>query len=170
MCDNSSCLFLPEADTVDSKFLKESHGKVQKLRETIRQRFRKEYIGFLRQNTINRTMSIKEGDVVLMEVDNKKQTEWPIGVIEKTFPGKDGIVRIAMIKTKRGNFLRPLQRLFFLESSKDHPIKVLGKERDLEKEKKINLDTSSISQRSIREKDSPVITRSGRIVKPLDRN
>ncbi|UYV76792.1 hypothetical protein LAZ67_14002027 [Cordylochernes scorpioides] len=77
MCDNASCLFVPEADIVDSKFLKESHGKVQKLRETIRQRFRKEYLGFLRQNTRNETKSIKEGDVILMEVDNKKRTEWP---------------------------------------------------------------------------------------------
>ncbi|UYV84465.1 hypothetical protein LAZ67_X002296 [Cordylochernes scorpioides] len=109
MCDNASCLFVPEADIVDSKFLKESHGKVQKLRETIRQRFRKEYLGFLRQNTRNKTKPIKEGDVVLMEVDNKKRTEWPIGVIEKTYPGKNGIVRVAIIKTKRGNFLRPVQ-------------------------------------------------------------
>ncbi|UYV68245.1 hypothetical protein LAZ67_5003594 [Cordylochernes scorpioides] len=29
MCDNASCLFVPEADIVDSKFLKESHLKVQ---------------------------------------------------------------------------------------------------------------------------------------------
>ncbi|UYV76751.1 hypothetical protein LAZ67_14001947 [Cordylochernes scorpioides] len=72
MCDNASCSFVPEADIVDSKFLKESHGKVQMLRETIRQRFRKEYLGFLRQNTRNKTNSIKKGDVVLMEVDNKK--------------------------------------------------------------------------------------------------
>ncbi|UYV75588.1 hypothetical protein LAZ67_13000677 [Cordylochernes scorpioides] len=78
-----------------------------------------------------------------MEGDNEKRTEWPIGVIEKTYPGKDGIIRVAMIKTKCGNFLRP-------------------------KEKKINLDTPSISQRSIRGKDSPVITRSGRIVKLPD--
>ncbi|UYV80585.1 hypothetical protein LAZ67_19000825 [Cordylochernes scorpioides] len=168
MCDNASCLFVPEANIVDSKFLKESHGKVQKLRETIRQRFRKEYLGFLRQNTRNKTKSIKEGDVVLMEVNNKKRTEWPIGVIEKTYPGKDGIVRVAMIKTKRGNFLRPVQRLFFLESSENHYKEDFGKGRDLEKEK-INLDTPSISQRSIRGKDSPVITRSGRIVKPPDR-
>ncbi|UYV79754.1 hypothetical protein LAZ67_18000565 [Cordylochernes scorpioides] len=168
MCDNASCLFVPEADIVDSKFLKDSHGKVQKLRETIRQRFRKEYLGFLRQNTRNKTKSIKEGDVVLMEVDNKKRTEWPIGVIEKTYPGKDGIVRVAMIKTKRGNFLRPVQRLFFLESSENHSKEDFGKGRDLEKEK-INLDTPSISQRSIRGKDSPVITRSGRVVKPPDR-
>ncbi|UYV84044.1 hypothetical protein LAZ67_X000969 [Cordylochernes scorpioides] len=168
MCDNASCLFVPEADIVDSKFLKESHAKVQKLRETIRQRFRKEYLGFLRQNTRNKTKSIKEGDVVLMEVDNKKRTEWPIGVIEKTYPGKDGIVRVAMIKTKRGNFLRPVQRLFFLESSENHSKEDFGKGRDLEKEK-INLDTPSISQRSIRGKDSPVITRSGRIVKQPDR-
>ncbi|UYV79711.1 hypothetical protein LAZ67_18000374 [Cordylochernes scorpioides] len=168
MCDNASCLFVPEADIVDSKFLKESHAKVQKLRETIRQRFRKEYLGFLRQNTRNKTKSIKEGDVVLMEVDNKKRTEWPIGVIEKTYPGKDGIVRVAMIKTKRGNFLRPVQRLFFLESSENHSKEDFGKGRDLEKEK-INLDTPSISQRSIRGKDSPVITRSGRVVKPPDR-
>ncbi|UYV64112.1 hypothetical protein LAZ67_2006597, partial [Cordylochernes scorpioides] len=144
MCDNASCLFVPEADTVDSKFLKESHGKVQKLRETIRQRFSKEYLGFLRQNTRNKTKSIKEGDVVLMEVDNKKRTEWPIGVIEKTYPGKDGIVRVVMIKTKRGNFLRPVQRLFFLESSENHSKEDFGKGRDLEKEK-INLDTPSIS-------------------------
>ncbi|UYV83291.1 hypothetical protein LAZ67_23000423 [Cordylochernes scorpioides] len=168
MCDNASCLFVPEADIVDSKFLKESHGKVQKLRETIRQRFRKEYLGFLRQNTRKKTKSIKEGDVVLMEVDNKKRTEWPIGVIEKTYPGKDGIVRVAMIKTKRGNFLRPVQRLFILESSENHSKEDFGKGRDLKKEK-INLDTPSISQRSIRGKDSPVITRSGRIVKPPDR-
>ncbi|UYV68155.1 hypothetical protein LAZ67_5003214 [Cordylochernes scorpioides] len=168
MCDNASCLFVPEADIVDSKFLKESHGKVQKLRETIRQRFRKEYLGFLRQNTRNKTKSIKEGDVVLMEVDNKKRTEWPIGVIEKTYPGKDGIVRVAMIKTKRGNFLRPVQRLFFLESSENHSKEDFRKGCDLEKEK-INLDTPSISQRSIRGKDSPVITRSGRVVKPPDR-
>ncbi|UYV84483.1 hypothetical protein LAZ67_X002352 [Cordylochernes scorpioides] len=143
-------------DIVDSKFLKDSHGKVQKLRETIRQRFRKEYLGFLRQNTRNKTKSIKEGDVVLMEVDNKKRTEWPIGVIAKTYPGKDGIVRVVMIKTKRGNFLRPVQRLFFLESSENHSKEDFGKGRDLEKEK-INLDTPSISQRSIRGKDSPVI-------------
>ncbi|UYV70967.1 hypothetical protein LAZ67_8001269 [Cordylochernes scorpioides] len=152
MCDNASCLFVPEADIVDSKFLKESHAKVQKLRETIRQRFRKEYLGFLRQNTRNKTKSIKEGNVVLMEVDNKKRTEWPIGVIEKTYPGKDGIVRVAMIKTKRRNFLRPVQRLFFLESSENHSKEDFGKGRDLEKEKKINLDTPSISQRSIRSK------------------
>ncbi|UYV62222.1 hypothetical protein LAZ67_1008299 [Cordylochernes scorpioides] len=169
MCDNASCLFVPEADIVDSKFLKESHGKVQRLRETIRQRFRKEYLGFLRQNTRNKTKSIKEGDVVLMEVDNKKRTEWPIGVIEKTYPGKDGIVRVAMIKTKRGNFLRPVQRLFFLESSENHSKEDFGKGRDLEKEK-INLDTPSISQRSIRGKDSPVITRSGRIETKLNQN
>ncbi|UYV70945.1 hypothetical protein LAZ67_8001196, partial [Cordylochernes scorpioides] len=84
--------------------------------------------------------SIKEGDVVLMEVDNKKRTEWPIGVIEKTYPGKDGIVRVAMIKTKRGHFLRPVQRLFFLESSENHSKEDFRKRRDLEKEK-INLDT-----------------------------
>ncbi|UYV84639.1 hypothetical protein LAZ67_X002933 [Cordylochernes scorpioides] len=98
-----------------------------------------------------------------MEVDNKKRTEWPIGVIEKTYPGKDGIVRVAMTKTKRGNVLRPVQRLFFLESSENHPIEDLEKD----KEKKINLDTPSISQLRIRGKDSPVITRSGRIVNRL---
>ncbi|UYV75589.1 hypothetical protein LAZ67_13000678 [Cordylochernes scorpioides] len=59
MCDNASCLFVPEVDIVDSKFLKESNRKVQKLRETIRQRFRKEYLGFLQQNTRNKTKSIK---------------------------------------------------------------------------------------------------------------
>ncbi|UYV76793.1 hypothetical protein LAZ67_14002028 [Cordylochernes scorpioides] len=62
--------------------------------------------------------SIKEGDVVLMEVDNKKRTESPIGVIEKTYPGKDGIVRVAMIKTKRGHFCGQFNDCSFLNQAK----------------------------------------------------
>ncbi|UYV70970.1 hypothetical protein LAZ67_8001273 [Cordylochernes scorpioides] len=104
LCDNALCIFVPEADIVDSKFLKASLGQLQKLRA---RQFDKDLE--------------KKGDVVLMEVDNKKQTEWPFGVIEKTYPGKDGIIRVAMIKTKRGNFSRPVQRLFFLEFSENHP-------------------------------------------------
>ncbi|UYV73252.1 hypothetical protein LAZ67_10002355 [Cordylochernes scorpioides] len=128
-------------------FLKESHGQVQELRETIRQRFGKEYLG-------NKTKSIKEGNVVLMEVNNKERTEWPIGAIEKIYPGKDGIVRF--------------NDCFFFNPVKTILKKILEKGRDLEK-KKLNLDTPNVSKRSIRGKDSPVITRSGRIVKPPDR-
>ncbi|UYV80012.1 hypothetical protein LAZ67_18001399 [Cordylochernes scorpioides] len=54
-------------------------------------------------------------------------------------------------------------------ASENHSKEYFGKGRDLEKEKKINLDTPSISQRSIRRKYSPVITRSGIIVKQPDR-
>ncbi|GFU39406.1 hypothetical protein NPIL_332571 [Nephila pilipes] len=32
--------------------------------------------------------------------------------ITETFPGKDGIVRLAKVRTARGKFLRPIQRLY----------------------------------------------------------
>ncbi|UYV74097.1 hypothetical protein LAZ67_11002105 [Cordylochernes scorpioides] len=82
-------------EIVDSKFLKESHGHVQKLRETIRQKIRNDYLG---QSQLEKVM------LYSWRLITKKRTEWPIGVIENTYPGKDSIVRDAMMKIKRENF------------------------------------------------------------------
>ncbi|GFT19370.1 hypothetical protein NPIL_29051, partial [Nephila pilipes] len=35
--------------------------------------------------------------------------------ITETFPGKDGIVRLAKVRTASGEILRPMQRLYSLE-------------------------------------------------------
>jgi len=79
-------------------------------------RFRREYLGLLVQRTKEKNIrEFKVGDVVLVGADNKKRWEWPMGRILELFPGRDGHVRVARVKTAKGELTRPLQRLFAME-------------------------------------------------------
>ena len=55
------------------------------------------------------------GEVVLIEVDNKKRKDWPVGIIKNVIPGKDGKCRVLQLKTAYGNLIRPIQRVYPLE-------------------------------------------------------
>ena len=106
----------PELENLDAEELRTKFRKIAQLRKDLRQRFRTEYLGLLLQRKKNERMDqFKPGDVVLVGSDNKKRLEWPMAIILELVPGKDGIPRIAWIKTAGGKLLRPLQRLFRLE-------------------------------------------------------
>ena len=60
---------------------------------------------------------VKKGSVVLVKEDNVPRMSWPLGVVEETFPGHDGIVRSVNVRTSKGVFCRPVQRLHELEIS-----------------------------------------------------
>lgn len=46
-----------------------------------------------------------------------KRLDWPLGKITQLFPGRDGKVRVARLKTATGELVRPVQRLYPLELS-----------------------------------------------------
>ncbi|KAF2893140.1 hypothetical protein ILUMI_13033, partial [Ignelater luminosus] len=90
------------------------------LRDNLRQRFRLEYLGQLKLLFRNRNSdSVKLGDIGLIGIDNVKGVEWPIGRVVELIAGKDGCTRLVRVKTKRGQLLRPVQRLFPLECNGD---------------------------------------------------
>ncbi|GFT46398.1 bel12-ag transposon polyprotein [Nephila pilipes] len=62
---------------------------IQKVRENLKQRFKREYLGFLRSSVTKRE--------------------------DKINVGKDGIIRLVKLRTEKGNVLRPIQRLYPLE-------------------------------------------------------
>ncbi|CAG7712906.1 unnamed protein product [Allacma fusca] len=64
---------------------------------------------------------IKPGDIVLVGSDNTKRVNWPMARILEVFPGKDGMIRVAKVKTSNGELVRPIQRLY--------PFEVCEKER-----------------------------------------
>ena len=66
-----------------------------------------------------RTMPIREGDMVLLKEDMVKRTNWPLGIITNTNPGKDGVTRSVEVKTQQGTYNRPIQRLVRLELEPD---------------------------------------------------
>ncbi|GFU04689.1 transposon Tf2-6 polyprotein [Nephila pilipes] len=90
---------------------------VQKVRENLKQRFKREYLGFLRSSVTKREDKINVGDIVLIGTDDKKKKRlhWLLGRVLELFPGKDGIIRLVKLRTEKGNVLRPIQRLYPLE-------------------------------------------------------
>ncbi|KAF8770927.1 hypothetical protein HNY73_018403 [Argiope bruennichi] len=68
---------------------------------------------------------LEVGDVVLIGHDNIRRIDWPLGVILEVYPGKDGVPRVARIRTSHGERIRPFQRLYPLEVSAKTEIDVL---------------------------------------------
>ncbi|GFS89836.1 DUF5641 domain-containing protein [Trichonephila clavipes] len=68
-------------------------------------------------NGTRRNDALEVGDVVLIGHDNVRRIDWPLGVVLEVYPGKDGVPRVARIRTSHR--LRKRQPTD-LESSTDH--------------------------------------------------
>ncbi|GFS97161.1 uncharacterized protein TNCV_1921081 [Trichonephila clavipes] len=87
-----------------------------KIRKDLRNRFRNEYLGLLKDySKVRKEASVKDGDIVLIRDNDVKRINWPMAKIIKSFPGKDGRIRVVEVKTPSGNFIRPIQKLYPLE-------------------------------------------------------
>lgn len=132
---------VPDIDNVDKDKLSKRAQYLQKMRNLLRIRFRSEYLGQLRQQSVRKFKSkpLTVGEVVLLEDNNKKRAFWNLARVVKLIPGRDGHIRLAVVKTETTEFLRPVQRLYRLEM-----------------ESPINVED---------DKPFPITTSSGRIVK-----
>ncbi|XP_055938027.1 uncharacterized protein LOC129968199 [Argiope bruennichi] len=115
----------PDLDKVDRSSLVKRTKYLQKLREDLRQRFRNEYLALLVHRGTRKSDVLEVGDVVLIGHDNIRRIDWPLGVILEVYPGKDGVPRVARIRTSHGERIRPFQRLYPLEVSAKTEIDVL---------------------------------------------
>ncbi|GFQ88139.1 hypothetical protein TNCT_247731 [Trichonephila clavata] len=48
---------------------------------------------------------------------NKKRVDWPLAKIIEIYKGRDGVSRVARLKTQSGEIIRPIQRSCRLETS-----------------------------------------------------
>ncbi|GFY67953.1 DUF5641 domain-containing protein [Trichonephila inaurata madagascariensis] len=120
---NSNCE-TPDLDQVDRSSLVKRTKYLQKLREDLRQRFRNEYLALLVHRGTGRNDALKVGDVLIGH-DNVRRIDLPLGVVLEVYPGKDGVPRVARIRTSHGERIRPFQRLYPLEVSAKTEISVL---------------------------------------------
>ena len=67
---------------------------------------------------------LREGSVVLIREDNVPRMKWVTGVVTKLYPGRDGTVRSAELRTSHGLRTRAIQRLHDLELDRDPPATV----------------------------------------------
>lgn len=64
-----------------------------------------------RQKWNSPASNILVGTIVLVHQEDAPPLYWPVGVVEEIFPGKDGVVRVALVRTPSGNFKRPVVKL-----------------------------------------------------------
>jgi hypothetical protein len=82
-------------------------------------RWLKEYLPLLtkRNKWTEEVRNLEKDDLVMIVEPNVSRGMWQIGRVLQTFPGKDGRVRSAKIKTKSGSYVRPVARLCVLEEN-----------------------------------------------------
>ncbi|XP_031350458.1 uncharacterized protein LOC116176124 [Photinus pyralis] len=109
-----------DCDVVDRQSLTKKLQRLQVLRDSLRERFRSEYLGQLAILQSRRTSkSICVGEVVLVGDNDTKRLNWPMGIIKEVFPASDGQIRVVRVKTSRGILMRPIQRIYRLECSEE---------------------------------------------------
>ena len=86
---------------------------LDKLREHFWTRWSREYLSTLqtRGKWTKRTPNVSPGTVVLLIEDNLPPLTWKIGVVTKTYPGSDSLVRVVDVKTSSGVFKRSISKL-----------------------------------------------------------
>lgn len=78
-------------------------------------RWVKEYLPLLVPRTRSApSRTVEVGDVVFIADGNLPRGVWPRGRVARTFPGRDGIVRVVDVDTQVGTFRRPVRKLALL--------------------------------------------------------
>ena len=62
---------------------------------------------------------LTKGSLVLVQDENLPRIRWPVGTVIEVYPGLDGKIRSAKVKTARSVIERPVQRLCSLESNRN---------------------------------------------------
>ena len=112
------------ADTSElDVFSRKKYKQVQALTSHFWSRWKSEYLPTLTtrpKGWREKTVQFHQGDLVLVHEDDTKRGQWPLARIVNVMPGDDGIVRTVEIRTKKGNYTRPVAKLYRLEDDLRH--------------------------------------------------
>ncbi|KAM8702307.1 hypothetical protein ACLKA7_004971 [Drosophila subpalustris] len=97
----------------------------QVLIECFWKRFLKEYLPTLvnRPKWTKDCQNLRDGEIVVIR-SPMPRGDWPLGIVLKTFPGEDNVVRVAEVKTANNVFRRPVSSLCRLQIISDRHYRV----------------------------------------------
>lgn len=106
-----------EPDVRDDHISLNSRSKhLRQIYQQFWSRWSLEYLNQLqsRQKWLSGDQGIREGSLVLLKEDNLPPLKWATGRIQKLYPGKDGMVRVADVRTGSGIYRRAITKLCLL--------------------------------------------------------
>ena len=62
-------------------------------------------------NSISGTIPRGIWSLAILWFSRKREFRWPLGRVQEVFPGTDGLVRTAAVKTERGVYERPVVKM-----------------------------------------------------------
>ena len=80
------------------------------------QRWSREYLSTLqaRSKWQHQSPNLQVGDIVVLKHEKTFSCHWPLARVTAVFPGQDGLVRVAEVKTATGQYKRPVVKLSLL--------------------------------------------------------
>ena len=117
--------FAPElqAHHLEEKDLRKRARYLFKCKQAIWRSWATEYLRGLRemdnQNHRKATFTIKRGDVVIIQFDERNRRKWPFGIVEELYEGRNGVVRAVKLRPGKTYLERALNHLYPLELSCD---------------------------------------------------
>ncbi|UYV71735.1 hypothetical protein LAZ67_9000180 [Cordylochernes scorpioides] len=161
MCDVESLMNTPPPD------LSRKYQYIKCVQEDLRERFHIEYFGFLRQETrrLKTTIPFKVGDMVLIGQESLKPMHWPLARIIQLYPGKDGLERVAEVKTSPGDKIRPIQKLYNLEITPNIRCRNPLTERSTTQEVRLTPEEDPLVSQQLDEHPPPDLSRKYQYIK-----
>ena len=107
---------------VTDVFSRKKWKQVQGIRAAFWERWQKEYLPTLtkRSRWRKQARNFKVGELVLTREDeHAKRGKWPLARITKVMPSRDNVVRVVEVRTKDGDYTRPVSNLYKLEDNLD---------------------------------------------------
>ena len=85
------------------------------------QRWSSEYLSHLMKLTKWKypSQNLQNGDLVCLHEDKFSPTVWPMGRIVDTHQGRDGLVRVVPVKTSKGEYKRPVNKVALILPAKE---------------------------------------------------
>ncbi|CAB4043407.1 Hypothetical predicted protein, partial [Paramuricea clavata] len=80
-------------------------------KDALWKRWSSEYLTALRErhrcDRDGKSSNLGVGDVVIVRSDERNRAKWPLGIVEKLFPGKDGVARAVKLRAELSCDKRP---------------------------------------------------------------
>jgi hypothetical protein len=114
-----SLAILPGIFSEEDLYSRKQWKRAQFLANCFWRRWTREYLPLLqeRQKWIRKRRNLRINDLVFVIDKNLPRGRWLLGRCVKIFPGRDGQVRTAEIKTKESILIRPISKLCLLEEA-----------------------------------------------------